>query len=73
MSAKKKYSYDIEAQDIDFRRRVRLDTIPSMQQFIVHESTPVGEPARITNVEGEIANSFTVKYSDIDVNGHANT
>lgn len=59
--------------DMQTRRSVRLDTIPSMQQFIVHESVPVGEPVRIANVEGEAANSFTVKYSDIDVNGHANS
>ncbi|MDR2817022.1 MAG: hypothetical protein LBB62_10030 [Proteiniphilum sp.] len=59
--------------DMRTRRSVRLDTIPSMQRFIVHESVPVDEPARIANVEGEIANSFTVKYSDIDVNGHANS
>lgn len=59
--------------DMQTRRSVQLDTIPSMQQFIVPESTPIGEPGRIANVEGEIANIFTVKYSDIDVNGHTNS
>ncbi|MEA4916126.1 acyl-[acyl-carrier-protein] thioesterase [Proteiniphilum sp.] len=59
--------------DMRTRRSVRLDTIPSMQEFVVHESIPVDEPARIANVEGEVANSFTVKYSDIDVNTHTNS
>lgn len=59
--------------DMQTRRSVRLDTIPSMCQFIVNESIPVDEPARIANVEGEPANSFTVKYSEIDVNGHVNS
>jgi acyl-ACP thioesterase len=44
-----------------------------MQQFIVNESVPVDEPGRIANVEGAAANSFTVKYSEIDVNGHVNS
>lgn len=59
--------------DMQTRRSVRLDTIPSMQQFIVDERVPVEEPGRIANVEGEIANTFTVKYSEIDVNGHTNS
>jgi acyl-ACP thioesterase len=59
--------------DMQTRRSVRLDTIPSMQRFVVPESTPLGEPARIGDVEGPTANVFTVKYSDIDVNEHANS
>lgn len=59
--------------DMATRRSVRLDAIPSMQHFIVRESVPVGEPLRIANVEGEVSNSFIVKYSEIDVNGHANS
>lgn len=59
--------------DMQTRRSVRLDSIPSMQQFVVNESVPVSEPSKIANVEGEVANNFTVKYSDIDINGHANS
>lgn len=59
--------------DMRTRRSVRLDSIPSMQQFVVDESVPVDEPDRIAAVEGETANSFTVKYTDIDVNGHVNS
>lgn len=59
--------------DMRTRRSVRLDTIPSMQQFIVNETVPVDEPARIGNVEGKTSNNFTVKYSEIDVNSHVNS
>lgn len=59
--------------DMRTRRSVQLDSIPSMQQFVVDETVPVEEPGRIANVEGAGANSFTVKYSEIDVNGHVNS
>lgn len=59
--------------DMATRRSVLLDTIPSMQQFVVPETIPIGEPGRIPNVNGEVANTFEVKYSDIDINSHANS
>lgn len=59
--------------DMRTRRSVLLETLPAMRHFIVGESTPIGEPGRIPNVSGEVANSFLVKYSDIDVNNHANS
>lgn len=59
--------------DMRTRHSVRLDTIPSMQQFVVDESVPVAEPSRIANIKGTVANNFTVKYSDIDINGHVNS
>lgn len=59
--------------DMRTRHSVLLETLPSMRQFILPESTPLGEPGRIPNVSGEVANSFRVKYSDIDVNNHANS
>ena len=59
--------------DMHTRRSVLLDTLPTMHQFIVPEGTPIGEPGRIPNVAGEVATSFRVKYSDIDVNNHANS
>jgi acyl-ACP thioesterase len=55
------------------RRSVLLDTIPSMQRFVVPECTPIGEPGRLPGVTGEVANSFEVKYSDIDINSHTNS
>lgn len=55
------------------RRSASLENLTLMQDFIVPESTPIGKPVRIPNSNGEVANTFTVKYSDIDINGHANT
>lgn len=59
--------------NMNTRRSVSLDAIPSMQKFVVPESTPIGEPGRMHSIEGEVANSFRVKYSNIDVNNHANS
>lgn len=59
--------------DMATRRSVLLDSIPSMQQFVVPETIPIGEPGRIPNVNGEVTNTFEVKYSDIDINSHANS
>lgn len=59
--------------NMETRRPVALDTITGLQRFIVKESTPVGVPGRISSVRGEVANTFKVKYSDTDVNVHANS
>jgi len=59
--------------DMNTRRSIPLDSIPSMKEFIVNESTPIGDPEHLPGVEGEIVNSFTVRYSKIDVNNHANS
>lgn len=59
--------------DMKTRRGVPLEMLPSLHRFIIDESTPIGEPERILNTDGDIANSFTVRYSKIDVNNHANS
>lgn len=59
--------------DMRTRRSVQLDTLPSLNEFILPESTPIGTPGRIANVNGKIANRFEVKYSHIDVNRHASS
>lgn len=59
--------------DMKTRRSIPLDTIPSLKEFIVDEQTPIGEPDHLSGVDGEIVNSFTVRYSKIDVNNHANS
>lgn len=59
--------------DMNTRRSISLDSIPSMKEFIVNESTPIGEPEHLPGIKGEIVNSFTVRYSKIDVNNHANS
>lgn len=59
--------------DVNTRRSVLLDTLPSMKDYICAETTPIGQPTRIPNVNGEVANDFKVKYSHIDVNEHASS
>lgn len=59
--------------DVHTRRSVMLDSLPSLNGFVVNETTPIGIPTRIPNVDGELANDFQVKYSHIDVNGHASS
>src|SRR5690554_1771875 len=59
--------------DMKTRRSVPLDSLSVMQDFVVPEGTPIGEPGRIPGAMGEVANTFTVKYSDIDINTHANS
>ena len=55
------------------RQSVLLNTRPELNEFIVPDSTPLGAPTRLPNVKGTVENSFKVKYSDIDINRHANT
>lgn len=59
--------------DMKTRQGVLLDTLPSLNQFIVPETTPIGTPTRIPNIKGEVANRFEVKYSHIDINRHASS
>src|SRR5690554_6368655 len=55
------------------RRSVPLDSLSVMQDVIDPEGTPIGAPDRIPGAMGEVADTLTVKYSDIDVNTHANS
>lgn len=59
--------------DMNTRRSVLLVSLPKLLRHVVNESTPIGEPGRIPSIEGEVANRFEVKYSDIDINCHTNT
>ncbi len=59
--------------DMQTRQSVLLDTLPSLNDFIFPETTPIGAPARIANVKGDVANRFEVKYSHIDVNRHTSS
>lgn len=59
--------------DMQTRQSVLLDTLPSLNEFIFPETTPIGTPTRIANVKGDVSNRFKVKYSHIDVNRHASS
>lgn len=58
--------------DLDSRRSVPLDTVPELSGFIVDEEIPLRSPDRVPDIEGKVANSFEVKYSDVDLNVHTN-
>lgn len=58
--------------DLDSRKSIPLDSVPELNNFIVDEEIPIQSPARVPDLEGEIANAFEVKYSDIDLNVHTN-
>lgn len=55
------------------RQPVLLDKLTDLKKFIIPDSTPIGTPTRIPNVNGKPTNSFSIKYSDIDINRHANS
>ena len=59
--------------DMKTRQSALLDNLQSLNGFVLPEPTPIGIPTRIPNVTGEVANRFEVKYSHIDVNGHASS
>ena len=37
----------------EYTPQYTLDSIPSMKEFIVNESTPIGDPEHLPGVEGE--------------------
>ncbi|MDD2476709.1 MAG: thioesterase [Dysgonamonadaceae bacterium] len=58
--------------DLDTRKSIPLNNLPELNNFIVDEEIPIESPIRIPDIEGEVANGFEVKYSDIDLNVHTN-
>ena len=59
--------------NLETRRPIPLGQIDRLNRNVYNESTPIGEPQRLPDVDGEVFNTFRVKYSDIDVNNHANS
>ena len=55
------------------RQSILLDQAPELKRVIVNVPTPIGAPIRIPNVRGQVVDTFRVKYSDLDINRHANT
>ena len=58
--------------DLDTRQSVPLSHVGDLSDYIVDEQIPIGSPERVPDFEGQIANGFEVKYSDIDLNVHTN-
>lgn len=59
--------------NFDTRRPVELDKLGNIQEHAEHTTLDILPPYKIDNVTGTIENSFSVKYSDIDINYHVNT
>ena len=58
--------------DLDSRQSIPLNNMINLSNYIVDESIPMDSPARVPDIKGELANSFEVKYSDVDLNVHTN-
>ncbi|HHW80357.1 MAG TPA: hypothetical protein GX746_01470, partial [Bacteroidales bacterium] len=51
---------------------VPMDKVPELKRHIVEEDIPMEHTSRIPDIEGTVASTFEVKYSDIDLNQHTN-
>lgn len=59
--------------DLETRKSIPLTKEPELANHIVDEEIPMQSAQRVPDIEeGEIANTFEVKYSDIDLNVHTN-
>ena len=58
--------------DLDSRQSIPLSNLSELNRFIVDESIPMDPPSRVPDINGEVANTFEVKYSDLDLNVHTN-
>jgi acyl-ACP thioesterase len=61
------------AIDLETRRPTPLDT-EGLSVYKSDRPCPIEKPGKITSVENETSGTpFTVKYSDLDINGHLNS
>ena len=58
--------------DLDTRRSMPMDNVPDLDKHIIEEDIPIEPAGKIRDVEGQVANGFEVRYSDIDLNVHTN-
>lgn len=58
--------------DLETRQSIPLSSVPELSGFIVDEEIPMSSPGRVPDIEGQVANSFEVRYSDVDLNVHTN-
>ena len=58
--------------DLETRKPIPLENLSDLKRFIVDEEIPLTAPTKVPNIEGNIANKFQVRYSDIDLNVHTN-
>ncbi len=61
------------AIDLETRRATLLD-VDGLSAYSTDRPCPIEKPGKILPVEGgSVVSSFTVKYSDLDINGHLNS
>lgn len=58
--------------DLSSRQSIPLSNVPELSGFVVDEEIPLESPGRIPDIDGKLANSFEVRYSDVDLNVHTN-
>jgi acyl-ACP thioesterase len=59
--------------DLDTRRAQDLFNLEGICNFENNISLEMEKPMKLNSTEGKLADKFKVKYSDIDINGHASS
>jgi len=59
--------------DLNTRKPIDLETIPSLSHFISGNPIPIAPPAKLPSVEGNLVSKRQTQYSDIDFNKHVNS
>jgi acyl-ACP thioesterase len=59
--------------DMASRRPKFLDELPDLKKYADDDAGTVDKPMKLEAVGGRLFDKFKVKYSDIDINGHANS
>ena len=59
--------------NVETRRPMDLRLLEGIAVFSTNESCGIDRPHKLNAVESETIDSFSVKYSDIDINQHVNT
>ncbi|MDR1698365.1 MAG: acyl-[acyl-carrier-protein] thioesterase [Prevotellaceae bacterium] len=61
------------ALDIETRKPIDLSLLAGLKEKATNEPGLIDRPARLGKVNTEPADSFTVRYNDIDINQHVNS
>jgi acyl-ACP thioesterase len=55
------------------RKAQDLFTLDNICSYASGESVPIPQPAKLSEIEGVLTDTFSAKYSHIDINRHVNT
>ena len=59
--------------DLEARRTANMEELNELRHLVLERPCPIDPPTRMRIENGEKIDSFTVKYSDIDLNRHVNS